>query len=118
DWAECLTVEQLNKIWAPESEGKVTSWKQVDPSFPDEKLDLYGPGTDSGTFDYFTDAINGEEGASRADYSPSEDDNVLVQGVAGSKGGLGYFGLSYYEENADKLKAVQIDSGNGCVAPS
>jgi phosphate transport system substrate-binding protein len=95
----------------------VTTWKQVDPAFPDEKLDLFGPGTDSGTFDFFTGAINGEEGASRTDYTPSEDDNVLVQGVAGSKGGLGYFGYSYFEENQDKLKALQIDSGSGCVAP-
>ena len=117
-WAECLTVDQLRKIWEPEAEGKVTTWKDVDPSFPAEQLDLYGPGTDSGTFDYFTDVINGEEGASRADYNASEDDNVLVQGVAGSKGGIGYFGLSYYEENSDKLKAVQVDGGSGCVAPS
>jgi phosphate transport system substrate-binding protein len=118
DWADCLTVEQLNKIWAPESEGKVTSWKQVDPSFPDEKLELYGAGTDSGTFDYFTDVINGEEGASRSDYNATEDDNTTVQGVSGSKGALGYFGFSYYEENADSLKAVQIDNGDGCVEPS
>ncbi len=116
DWADCLTTDQLKAIWEPKS--KVSSWKDVDPSFPDEKLDLFGPGTDSGTFDYFTDAINGEEGASRTDYSPSEDDNVIVQGVSGSKGGLGYFGYTYFEENADSLKAVKIDSGNGCVAPS
>jgi phosphate transport system substrate-binding protein len=117
-WAECLTIEQLTTMWAPEAEGKVTTWKQVDPTFPAEKLELYGPGTDSGTFDYFTDEVNGEEGASRADYNASEDDNVLVQGVAGSKGALGYFGLSYFEENSDKLKAVKIDGGNGCVEPS
>jgi phosphate transport system substrate-binding protein len=117
-WAECLSVEQLKKMWEPAAQGKVTTWKQVDPSFPDEPLKLFGAGTDSGTFDYFTDAVNGEEGASRTDYSPSEDDNVTVQGVAGSKGGLGYFGFSYYEENQDKLKAVQIDGGTGCVAPS
>jgi phosphate transport system substrate-binding protein len=115
---DCLTVEQLNKIWAPESEGKVTSWNQVDPSFPDLPLKLFGPGTDSGTFDYFTDVINGEEGVSRADYEASEDDNVVVEGVANTEGGLGYFGFTYYEENADKLKALQIDSGAGCVAPS
>lgn len=118
DWATCLSVEQLNTIWAPESEGKIVSWNQVDPTFPDVPLDLYGAGTDSGTFDYFTDEINGEEGATRADYTPSEDDNVTVQGVAGSEGGLGYFGLSYFEENADKLKLVDIDGGNGCVTPS
>jgi phosphate transport system substrate-binding protein len=116
DWATCLTTEQLKAIWEPGS--KVNSWSDVDPSFPDEKLELFGPGTDSGTFDYFTDVINGEEGASREDYSPSEDDNVIVQGVSGSTGGLGYFGYTYYEENSDALKAVEIDSGNGCVAPS
>jgi phosphate transport system substrate-binding protein len=116
DWAQCLTVDQLAKIWGPDS--SATSWKDIDPSFPDEPLKLYGPGTDSGTFDFFTDAINGEEGASRTDYSPSEDDNVTIQGVNGEKGGLGYFGLSYYEENKDKLKLIEVDSGSGCVAPS
>lgn len=115
-WATCLTVEELNKIWAPDS--KVANWNEVRADFPDEPLKLFGPGTDSGTFDYFTDEINGEEGASRADYTPSEDDNVIVQGVSGSKGGLGYFGFTYFEENADKLTAVEIDGGNGCVAPS
>ncbi|MEU8246463.1 PstS family phosphate ABC transporter substrate-binding protein [Nonomuraea sp. NPDC048916] len=117
-WVTCLTTDQLKKMWEPAAEGKVTTWKQVDAKFPDEPLKLFGPGTDSGTFDYFTDEINGEEGASRKDYSPSEDDNIIVQGVTGSKGGLGYFGFTYFEENADKLKAVEIDSGNGCVAPS
>ncbi|MGH3354465.1 MAG: PstS family phosphate ABC transporter substrate-binding protein [Nocardioidaceae bacterium] len=115
---DCVTVEQLNKIWAPEAEGKVTNWKQVDPSFPDMPLKLFGPGTDSGTFDYFTEEINGEEGVSRADYEASEDDNVLVEGVANTKGAMGYFGYTYFEENADKLKALEVDSGNGCVAPS
>jgi phosphate binding protein len=109
DWADDLTVEQLNKIWAPESEGVVMSWADVDPSFPDVPLALFGPGTDSGTFDYFTDEINGEEGAIRADYSPSEDDNIIVQGVAGEEGGLGFFGLSYVEENADVIKAVTVE---------
>jgi phosphate binding protein len=118
DWVACLTVEQLNKIWAPESEGAVMSWKDVDASFPDEKLPLFGPGTDSGTFDYFTKEINGEEGASRTDFSPSEDDNVLVSGVSAEKGGLGYFGLSYAEANADVVKLVPVDSGAGCVTPS
>ncbi len=117
-WATCLTVEELKTIWSPESEGTITSWSQVRSSFPDEPLELYGAGTDSGTFDYFTDAINGEEGASRTDYNPTEDDNVTVQGVTGSKGALGYFGFSYFEENMDKLTAVQIDGGNGCVTPS
>jgi phosphate transport system substrate-binding protein len=116
DWVDCLTVEQLKKMWEPGS--KVDSWKDVDPSFPDEKLSLFGPGTDSGTFDFFTDVINGEEGASRTDYSPSENDNVIVQGVQGEKGALGYFGYSYYDENQDTLKAVQVDGGDGCVAPS
>lgn len=116
DWAKCLTVEQLNKIWAPDS--TVNNWNQVDPSFPDEPLELFGAGTDSGTFDYFTEAINGEEGASRTDYSATEDDNVTVQGVSGTTGALGYFGYSYYEENADSLTAVEIDGGDGCVAPS
>lgn len=115
-WAECLTVEQLRKIWRPGS--NVTSWNQVDPSYPDRKIDLYGPGTDSGTFDYFTEEIVGAEGKSRTDYSPSEDDNVIVQGVAGSTGGLGYFGYSYYKENSDRLNAVRIDNGDGCVAPT
>jgi phosphate transport system substrate-binding protein len=118
DWATCLTVEQLNTMWSPDAEGQVTNWNQVDPSFPDQELVLAGAGTDSGTFDYFTDAVNGEEGASRADYTASEDDNVTVQAVAGDKGGLGYFGYSYLEENLDKLKAVEIDGGAGCVAPS
>jgi phosphate transport system substrate-binding protein len=116
DWATCLTVEQLNAIWKPQS--KVTNWNQVDSSFPDVSLKLYGAGTDSGTFDYFTDVINGEEGASRTDYSATEDDNVTVQGVSGDRGALGYFGFSYFEENQDKLKALEVDSGSGCVAPS
>lgn len=118
DWATCLTVDELKKMWEPAAEGTVTSWKQIRSSFPDEPIDLYGAGTDSGTFDYFTKEINGEEGASRIDYNPSEDDNVTVQGVEGAKGALGYFGFSYYEENMDKLKAVQIDGGAGCVTPS
>ncbi len=116
DWATCLTTDQLNAIWEPGS--KVTNWNQVDSSFPDVALKLYGPGTDSGTFDYFTDVINGEEGASRTDYSPSEDDNVIVQGVSGDRGALGYFGFSYFEQNQDTLKALEVDGGAGCVAPS
>ncbi|GAA0416542.1 hypothetical protein Acor_63620 [Acrocarpospora corrugata] len=117
-WATCLTVDQLKKIWEPGAEGKVMTWDQVDPKFPKEDLKLFGPGTDSGTFEYFTEEINGEKNVSRKDYSPSEDDNVIVQGVAGAKGGLGYFGYTYYEENMDKLTAVQVDSGAGCVGPS
>jgi phosphate transport system substrate-binding protein len=116
DWVDCITVEQLNMIWMPES--TVTNWSDVDPSWPDEEIALYGPGTDSGTFDYFTDVVNGEEGASRSDYTASEDDNVLVQGVAGDEYGLGYFGYAYYIENQDTLKALEIDGGAGCVAPT
>jgi phosphate transport system substrate-binding protein len=115
-WAGSLTVEQLKTIWNEGS--KIDNWNQVDPSFPDVPLELFGPGTDSGTFDYFTDAINGEEGVSRTDYQATEDDNVAVQGVGGSKGGMAYFGLSYYEQNTDKLKVVAIDDGNGPVTPS
>jgi phosphate transport system substrate-binding protein len=115
-WARCLTIAQLRKIWDQGS--KVKSWKQVDPKFSDVELKLYGPGTDSGTFDFFTEKVNGKDGRSRSDYSASEDDNVIVQGVAGDKGALGYFGFSYYEQNQDKLNAVAIDAGNGSVAPS
>ena len=118
DFVDCITTEELNKMWAPEAEGTVTTWSDVNPEWPDEDLELYGPGTDSGTFDYFTDVINGEEGASRSDYNASEDDNVIVQGVSGSPNALGYFGFTYYEENADALKALEVDSGEGCVAPS
>jgi phosphate transport system substrate-binding protein len=116
DWAECLTVDQLRRIWEPGS--KVKSWRDLDPSYPDEKLALFGPGTDSGTFDFFTEQIVGEEGKSRSDYSATEDDNVIVNGVSSTKGGLGYFGLSYYEQNKANLKAVEVDGGDGCVAPS
>lgn len=115
-WAKCLTVEQLKKIWDKDS--TVKSWRDVDPKFPAEDLKLFGAGTDSGTFDFFTKAVNGEEGRSRTDYNATEDDNVTVQGVSGTKGGLGYFGLSYYEQNMDDLKVVEVDGGDGCVAPS
>ena len=113
---ECLTTDELNQIWAPGS--KVKSLSEVNPELPDTELSLYGPGTDSGTFDFFTDVINGEEGATRKDYQPSEDDNVLVQGVQGDEGGLAYFGHSYAEQNADKLNVVQVDGGEGCVEPT
>lgn len=106
DFVDYLTVEELNKIWAPES--KVKTWAEVRQGWPAEEIKLYGPGTDSGTFGYFTEAINGEEGASRSDYTASEDDNVLVQGVSGDKNALGYFGFAYYVENQDKMKAVPI----------
>ena len=116
DWVDCLTTQELNKIWAPDS--KIRNWSEIRDGFPDQALRLYGPGTDSGTFDYFTDTINGEEGASRADYTPSEDDNVLVQGISGDKGALGYFGYAYYIPNQDKLKLVSVDGGTGCVSPT
>jgi phosphate transport system substrate-binding protein len=117
DWADCLTVDQLKAIWMPDS--KIDAWSDVPGGeFPDVPLALFGAGTDSGTFDYFTDAIVGEEGASRTDYSATEDDNVTVRGVQGDRGALGYFGFSYFEENEDTLKALQIDGGDGCVEPS
>lgn len=112
----CMTTAQLKALWKKGSTAK--TFKDVDPSFPDVQASLYGPGTDSGTFDFFTETINGEKGDTRTDYQPSEDDNVLVQGVAGDKGGLGYFGFSYYEANQDKLNLVKVDGGDGCVAPS
>ena len=120
-WASQLTTEQLKKMWEPAAEGTITRWNQIDPSFPNSPLRLYGPGTDSGTFDYFTDEINGEEDASRTDYTASEDDNVLVLGVSRDKFALGYFGLSYYLENQDSLKAVGVSSeetDNVAVVPS
>ena len=113
---DCLTVDQLNEIWDKGS--KVSSLADVDPALPDTELSLYGPGTDSGTFDFFTDEINGEEGVSREDYEASEDDNQLVTGVSGDEGGFGYFGFSYYEGAQDQLNLVGIDSGDGCVKPS
>jgi phosphate transport system substrate-binding protein len=113
---ECLTTDQLKELWSQGS--KVTSLSEIDPSLPDGELSLFGPGTDSGTFEFFTEEINGEEGNTRKDYQPSEDDNVLVQGVAGEEGGLGYFGFSYYEQNQDKLGLVSVDSGSGCIEPS
>jgi phosphate transport system substrate-binding protein len=115
-WCDKLTVEELKKIWEPGS--KVKNWSEVRQGWPSKPIKLYGPGTDSGTFDYFTEAVCGKSGASRSDYTASEDDNVIVTGVAGDEAGLGYFGLAYYEENADKLKAVPIDGGKGAVEPS
>ncbi len=108
DWAKEMTVAELKKVWEPEAQGKITNWKQVRDSFPDRPLKLYGAGTDSGTYDYFTAAIVGKEHSSRGDFTASEDDNVLVQGVAGDVNALGFFGLAYYMENANKLKAVAI----------
>jgi phosphate transport system substrate-binding protein len=115
----CLTVDQLNQVWGPDSQ--LTSWADIedlDAEFAEE-LQLFGPGTDSGTFDYFTDAVNGEEGVQRKDYNNvGEDDNATVTGVSGAPGGMGYFGFSFFEENSDTLKAFEIDGGDGCVAPS
>ncbi|WP_069999718.1 PstS family phosphate ABC transporter substrate-binding protein [Cellulosilyticum sp. I15G10I2] len=116
DWVESMTIEELHTIWGPES--TVKKWSDVRPEWPNETIKLYAPGTDSGTFDYFTEAVNGKSGAVRTDFTPSEDDNVLVQGIAGDKYALGFFGYSYYEENKDVLKALQIDGGNGPVGPT
>jgi len=116
DFCDCLTVEELRRIWQPDSD--VATWQDVRQEWPDEGMQLYGPGTDSGTFDYFTETIVGDAGASRADYQASEDDNVLVTGVAGDRYALGYFGYAYYEENQDKLQLVGVDSGDGCVRPT
>lgn len=117
-WTESMTVEELKKIWEPEAQENIVKWNQVNSSYPDAGLKLLGPGTASGTFDYFTKAINGKEGASRGDYMPSEDDHVLVQGVAGDKYAMGFFGLAYYLENTDKLRLVGVDAGNGAIKPS
>ena len=117
-WAKCLTVAELKTMWSPESEGKITSWDQVRPDFPKETIALFGAGADSGTFDYFTEAINKKSKVIRKDYQPSEDDNITVKGVQGSKGAMGFFGVSYFEENAKKLNAVEVDGGKGCVAPT
>ena len=116
DWATCMTVDELKRVWQPGS--TVAQWSDVREGWPDTEMKLYGPGTDSGTFDYFTEAIVGEEDASRADYTASEDDNVLVVGVEGDVEALGYFGFAYYEENQERLNAVAIDNGDGCVAPT
>ncbi len=118
DWLECITVEELKTIWEPAAQGKIKRWNQIRSEWPDEEIHLYGPGVASGTFDYFTEAINGKSGSSRGDYTASEDDNVLVQGVSGDKYGLGFFGLAYYAENSNKLKLVGVDGGEGCVKPT
>jgi len=118
DFVECVTVDELHTMWQPEAEGEINSWNQVRDEWPDENLRLYGPGVDSGTFDYFTETVNGEAQASRGDFTSSERDNVLVQGIAGDKGSLGYFGYSYFVENQDKLKMVGVDAGAGCVYPT
>ena len=121
DWVDYLTVQELKKMWEPEAEGTITRWNQIRPDWPDEEIALFGPGADSGTFDYFTEAVVGKAKSSRGDFTASEDDNVLVQGVAGNKYALGYFGYAYYPSNQDKLKAVPIDwekDQEGPVLPS
>ncbi len=118
DWLNNITIEELNKIWSPEAEGKITNWNQVRATFPDKPLNLYAPGDDSGTFDYFTEAIVGESGSSRDDVTQSEDDDLLVQKVSEDANALGYFGLAYYEQRVGELKALGVDSGNGAVVPS
>lgn len=116
NFTSCISTEQLKRIWQPGS--KVDNWKDVDSKWPDRSLKLFGPGTDSGTFDFFTLAINGRERASRSNYTPSENDEVLVRGVSETPGAMGYFGYSYYIENKSKLKLLAVDSGSGCIAPS
>ncbi len=123
DWISSITVEELKKIWEPEAQRKVTKWSHIRADWPNETINLYGPGVDSGTFDYFTKVINGKEGASRGDFTASEDDNVLVQGISTDKYALGFFGLAYYEHNKDKLKLIPVDdgkddNGKGPILPS
>jgi phosphate transport system substrate-binding protein len=118
DWCDELTIDQLKTIWRKESENVVERWSDINPDWPHEELKLYGPGTDSGTYDYFNEAINGNSKNSRQDYSPDENDNALVTGVAGDKGSLGYFGLGYYIENKDKLKLLAVDGGEGPQIPT
>ncbi|HWP57438.1 MAG TPA: PstS family phosphate ABC transporter substrate-binding protein [Candidatus Acidoferrales bacterium] len=118
EWATVMTVAELKKIWEPAAQGKITSWNQVRPNWPTAPLRLFGPGADSGTFDYFTEAIVGKAKSSRGDFTASEDDNVLVQGIANDRNALGFFGYAYYAENRDRLRAVAIDNGKGPVPPS
>jgi phosphate transport system substrate-binding protein len=118
DWCDSITVGELKAIWRPEADGVVEKWSQVNEQWPDVPLKLFGPGTASGTFEYFTEAVCGEAKASRADYTKSENDNMLVRGVADEKGALGYFGYAYYEQNKEKLKLLAVDGGDGPVKPS
>lgn len=118
NWIKTMTVAELKKIWEPAAQGKITKWNQINPAWPDEPFRLFGAGADSGTFDYFTEAIVGKAKSSRGDFTASEDDNVLVQGVASDKNGLGFFGFAYYIENQKKVTAVAVDNGKGGVIPS
>ena len=118
DWLDNITIEELDKIWSPEAEGKITNWSQVRAGFPNQPLNLYAPGENSGTFDYFTEAVIGTAKASRSDVTTSEDDDVLVGEVSQDPNAIGYFGLAYYEQRASEMKAVAVDSGDGAVAPS
>ena len=118
DWVDYFTVEELEKIWSPDAQGKVMYWNQVREGWPNEELRLFGPGTASGTYDYFAEAVCGKKVGTRGDYTASEDDHVLVQGIATDKSALGFFGLAYYEENKDKLRLVGVDNGNGVVIPT
>ena len=117
-WSKTITVDELKKIWEPGAQGTITSWNQINPDWPDKKIKLYGPGADSGTFEYFTEAVVGKDKSSRGDFTASEDDNVLVQGVASDIYALGFFGFAYYIENSKKISAVAIDNGSGGVLPS
>jgi phosphate transport system substrate-binding protein len=117
-WVQSMTVADLKKLWEPAAQGKILRWNQIRPEWPNQEIHLFGAGVDSGTFDYFTEVIVGKATQSRGDYTSSEDDNVIVQGVSGDQYALGYFGYAYYEENKDKLKIVPIDSGKGPVTPS
>lgn len=118
DWLNEVSLETLDKIWSPEAEDRINRWNQISPDFPDRPLTLYGPGEDSGTFDYFTEAVVGEAGASRMDYLKSEDDNIIVSGIEQDPNAIGYLGFAYYEREKENLKAVAVDSGNGAVIPS
>ncbi len=118
NWSKSITVAELKKIWEPEAQGKITHWNQINPQWPDKKIKLYGAGADSGTFEYFTEAVVGKAKSSRGDYTASEDDNVLVQGVASDIYALGFFGFAYYIENSKRINAVAVDNGNGGVLPS
>jgi len=117
-WSRTITVAELKKIWEPDAQGKINNWNQINPAWPDKRIKLYGAGADSGTFEYFTEAIVGKAKSSRGDFTASEDDNVLVQGVASDIYALGFFGFAYYIENSKKINAVAIDSGAGGVLPS